>query len=286
MIRTLIFLLSLVLAAAAAEQPRRIVSLSPNVTELLYGVGAFDQIVGVSDYNSYPPSVSKIPSVGGWRNPDLEKLVTLHPDLVIMDDGQAPFIEDKCKELGFHVMVVADQSLADIYASIASLGRATGHEAGAAKLAGATREGLLRVSRKTASLPKSKVILIVNRTPGMLRELYTATDGSFLTELVEIAGGRVAAPRAVPSYGGKHGYRKLSKEELLAINPDILLDFIHGTKSRLSGDPLEAWTEMPELKAVRNRRLYGVNEDFVPHASQRIVQTAELFAHLIHPEAR
>ena len=77
-----------------------------------------------------------------------------------------------------------------------------------------------------------------------------------------------------------------NKEDLLAINPDIILDFIHGVKSRFAGDPMEAWGEMPELKAVRMRRVHGVNEDFVPHASQRIVQTGELFARLIHPEVK
>jgi ABC-type Fe3+-hydroxamate transport system substrate-binding protein len=80
------------------------------------------------------------------------------------------------------------------------------------------------------------------------------------------------------------GYTKLRKEDLLAADPDIILDFIQGPKSRFAGDPIEAWQEMPELKAVRAHRVYGVNEDFVPHASQRMVQTAELFARLIHPE--
>jgi ABC-type Fe3+-hydroxamate transport system substrate-binding protein len=96
--------------------------------------------------------------------------------------------------------------------------------------------------------------------------------------LVGIAGGRIVV-RPVES-----GYAKLGKEDLLAIDPDIILDFVHGPKSRLAGDPIEAWRELPELKAVRGHRIIGVNEDFVPHASQRMVQTAELFAKLIHPE--
>ena len=78
--------------------------------------------------------------------------------------------------------------------------------------------------------------------------------------------------------------RRLAKEDLLAIDPDIILDFIHGPKSGLAGDPIEAWREMPELKAVRGHRIHEVNQDFVPHASQRIVLTAELFAKMIHPE--
>jgi ABC-type Fe3+-hydroxamate transport system substrate-binding protein len=170
--------------------------------------------------------------------------------------------------------------VADIYAAITAIGHATGHDAEAAKLLAATRDGLLRVSRKTASLAKLKVVLMVDRTPGTLRDLYTATAGSYLAELVEIAGGHIAASP------DKRGYAKLSKEDLLAIDPDFILDFIQGAKSRFAGDPLEAWGEMTELKAVRTHHVREVNEDYVPHASQRIVQTAELFARLIHPEAQ
>jgi len=266
--------------ALYAAAPRRIVSLSPNMTEILYDIGAFNEIVGISDYCTYPPAVSKLPSLGGWHNPNLEKLAVLHPDLVILDEGQAPFVQDNLKKLGFQVLTTPDHTIQDVYGAISALGNATGHPMEAARLVASTRADLLRISRKTAGARKPSVVLIVDRTPGTLRDLYTATEGGFLAELVELAGGRIAVAPA------KGGYGKLSKEDLLAANPDIILDFIHGAKSRFAGDPMEAWKEMPELKAVKAGRVRGVNEDFVPHASQRIVQTAELFARLIHPEVR
>jgi iron complex transport system substrate-binding protein len=277
--RTTLAVLVWALCAAGADVPHRIVSLSPNMTEMLYGIGALVQVVGISDYCTYPADVNRLPSVGGWHNPNLEKIAALRPDLVIVDDGQAPFVEDNFKKLGLRVLVVADHTVKDVYAAITTLGHATGREEAAAKLAAATRSELLRISQRTATLPKSKVVLIVERTPGTLRDLYTATDGGFLAELVTMAGGRIAVPP------DKRGYAKLSKEDLLAFNPDVILDFIHGAQSRLAGDPMEAWRDMAELKAVRTRRVHGVNEDYVPHASQRMVQTAALFARLIHPEA-
>lgn len=276
---SLVALLSAVIAGAA-DVPHRIVSVSPNVTEMLYGIGAFGQVAGISDYCTYPPEVKNLPSIGGWHNPSLEKLAALKPDLVISDDGQAPFIEKNVEALGLRFLVVPNHTIRDLYSGIADLGRVTGHEEQAAKLIAQTREGLQRVSQKTAGRPAPGVILIVNRTPGTLRDLYTATEGGFLAELVAIAGGRIAAPKA------PNGYGKLSKEDLLAINPDIILDFIHGSQSRFAGDPIEAWKEMPELKAVHTGQIHGVNEDYVPHASQRVVQTAELFARLIHPELK
>jgi iron complex transport system substrate-binding protein len=278
--RTLLVASILSAAILAADTPKRIVSMSPNLTELLYGIGAFDRVVGVSNYSTYPPEAASLRGVGQWHNPNYEKLIALQPDLVVVDSGQISFVEDKFKALGLRVVVAPTQTIEDIYISMTILGRATGHEREAAKLADATRAGLLRVAQKTAGLPKPGVVLIVDRTPGTLRDLHMATGGSFLAELVEIAGGRMAAP-ATP-----RGYAKLNKETLLAIDPDILLDMIHWVTSRFSGDPMEAWKEIPELKAVRARRVHGVNEEYVPHASQRIVQTAELFAKLIHPEAR
>jgi iron complex transport system substrate-binding protein len=267
-------------AAHGADLPRRIVSVSPNVTEMLYGIGAISQVVGITDYCTYPPEVNKLPSIGGWHNPSLEKLASLQPDLVISDDGQAPFIEKNIEALGLRFLVVPNHTVSDVYKGIADLGRATGHEQQTGRLIAQTREGLQRISQSTAGRATPSVILIVNRTPGTLRDLYTATEGGFLAELVAIAGGRIAAPKA------RNGYGKLSKEDLLAINPDIILDFIHGSESRFAGNPIEAWKEMPELKAVRTGRVHGVNEDYVPHASQRMVQTAELFARLIHPEVK
>jgi iron complex transport system substrate-binding protein len=243
-------------------------------------VGAIDQLVGVSQYTSYPPAATKLPMVGGWRNPDYEKLVGLRPDLVFADEGQAQFVQDKCKQLGLRVMVVKDERVADVYTAITAIGQATGHEAAAAKLLETTRNGLRRVQEKCAALPKSSVVLIVDRTPGTLRDLYTATAGSYLAELVDLAGGRIAVPP------DKLGYAKLSKENLLAADPDVILDFTHGAVGRFAGDPLDAWKELPELKAVRTHRVNPVYEDYVPHASQRMVLTAELFARLIHPEGK
>ncbi|HEX3685799.1 MAG TPA: ABC transporter substrate-binding protein [Bryobacteraceae bacterium] len=276
--RAFVCALCLALCAAGADVPRRIVSLSPDLTEMLYGVGAFSHVVAVSDFDNYPPQAAKLPRLGQLNNPSFEQLTALRPDLVVITDVQAPFLEETLKQLGFRVLKISNQSIQEVYDAILAIGRATGNESEAAKLVASTRERLDRVGRKTTGLPKPRVVMIVDRTPGTLRDLYTATSGSYLAQLVEIAGGRIAVAPA------PRGYAKLSKEDLLAANPDIILDFVQGANSRFATNPIKAWQEMPELKAVREHRVYAVNEDFVPHASQRIVQTAELFARLIHPE--
>src|SRR6266496_5259675 len=113
-------------ASAAQPLPQRIVSVSPNVTEILYGIGAFDRVVAVSDYCTYPPAVESLARVGGWQNSSLEKIAALRPDLVILTDAQAPFLEDKLRDLGIRSVAVPTRSLADIFVSIDVIGRATG----------------------------------------------------------------------------------------------------------------------------------------------------------------
>ncbi|MBV9762820.1 MAG: ABC transporter substrate-binding protein [Acidobacteriaceae bacterium] len=272
--------LGFAICAAAADIPRRIVSLSPDLTEMIYGVGALASVVAVSNYDAYPPEVLKLPRLGPLESTNLEKLIALQPDLVVINSSQAPFLEDTLRQLNFRILKASNKTVAEAYQAMLAIGRATGHESEAEKLVSATREGLDRVARKTAGLPKPRVAMIVDRTPGTLRDLYDATGGSYLAELVDIAGGRMAVAAV------NIGYAKLSKEDLVAANPDIILDFVHGFTGRFSADPVAAWNEMPELKAVREHRVYSVSEDFVPHASQRMVQTAELFARLIHPERK
>src|SRR4029077_15917748 len=127
-----------------------IVSLSPDLTEILYGVGAFNRVVGVSNYDTYPPEVAKLPHLGELHSPSLEKLTVLRPDLVIVNSAQAPFLEDTLKALGLRILKTSNASLQEVYGSMIAIGQATGNDGEAARLVAATREGLDRVARKTS----------------------------------------------------------------------------------------------------------------------------------------
>ena len=108
--------------------PRRIISLSPNPTDILEGVGAFDRVVAVSDYCFYPPSVASLPRVGGWQNASLEEVASLAPDLVVMAEVQAPFVDSHLQALGIETLVVPSQSLQDVFTAIDAVGRGVGRQ--------------------------------------------------------------------------------------------------------------------------------------------------------------
>ena len=272
-------LLGCAAVAAAATYPQRIISTSPSVTEILYGVGAFDRVVAVSEYCTYPPAVKTLPRVGKWADSNLEEIVTLRPDLVILSAAQAPFLEDHLRDLRIHFLHVPDRTLDDVFAAIELIGNATGHAAQARELSARVHTRLDIVRARTRNLPRRRVLLIVDRTPGTLHDLYAVTKGGFLADLIEIAGGDcVAAP-------AKIGYGKISEEAVVDLKPQIIIDFVHGTSSRLGENARAVWGDLPEVEAVRNGQVYPVNNEFLPHPSQFVADTAELFAGIIHPEA-
>lgn len=265
---------------ASDAKPARIISLTPSTTEILYGVGAFDRVVAVSDYCSYPPEASKLPRVGGWSNPNMEQIASLRPDLVIFSDAQAQFVRDKVEAAGIKTLSVPSQTLEDAYTAITLVGRATGDEEAAERLAQQARAGVEAVRLATERLPRRRVLCVVDRVPGTLRDLYTAGGESFIAQLIRVAGGEPISP---PASGG---WGKIQKEAVVALDPDVVLDLMmHKESGGYGEDTLAVWRELPSLRAVREGRVHPVRDETVLHPSQLVGESARKFAQLIHPEA-
>ena len=263
-----------------ADRPARIISLSPNTTEILAGLGAFDRVVAVSDYCTYPPEVNRLPRVGGWNNPNMEQIAALRPDLVVFADAQAPFVKDKVEALGARTLAVPSRTLEDTYAAIEQTGRATGDEEAARRLAEQTRAGIETIRLATEKLPRRRVLCVVDRVPGTLRDIYTATQGSFLAQLIEAAGGEPVSPPSSTGWG------KMQKEAVVSLDPDVILDLMmHKEGGSFDEDTLAVWKELSSLRAVRDGRVYAVRDETMLHPSQFVADTARKFAELIHPEA-
>jgi len=272
------------------QTPQRIISLSPSTTEILYGVGAFERVVAVSDYCEYPPQVKDLPRVGGWGNPNIERLAALRPDLVIVSDVQLPFLKSRLDALRIPVLGVPSKSLTDALDAITLVGRTTARVTEAANLRRETERRIEQVREQTKNLRRPRVLCIVDRVPGTLRDLYTISHESYLAELIEAAGGEVLSATHAPG-----GYGQISKEAVLQMNPDIIIDMVQGasrnsnrseqTSSALDEDLQKVWQELPQVRAVQNKRIYQLRDTSVLHPSQFVADTAERFARLLHPEA-
>ncbi len=266
-------------SAAQSTAPQRIISLSPSTTEMLFGVGAFGRVVAVSSYDKFPPEVAALPKVGGWSNTNLEQVATLKPDLIVMTSSQAPFIKDKLDALGVRTLIVPSYTVADALAGIEQVGAATGREDAARQLVAETRAKLDAVRARTRDLPRVRVLCIVDRVSGTLRGLYAATQGSYLTELIEAAGGESIAPP------GAGGYVEIGKEAVVSLDPDLILDMLQSGDGAMAENVQEVWRELANVKAVREGRVYRLRDETMLHPSQFIGDSARKFAELIHPEA-
>lgn len=265
---------------AKSGKPERIISLTPSTTEILYGVGAFNRVVAVSDYCTYPAEVAKLPRVGGWNNPNMEQIASLRPDLVIFSDAQAQFVKDKVEAAGIRTLAVPSQTLEDAFKSIELVGQATGEEDAARKLLEQTRASVETVRLMTERLPRQRVLCVVDRVPGTLRDLYTAGEQSFIAQLIRAAGGEPLSPPSRQNWG------KLQKEAVVALDPDVVIDLMmQKPAGGLEEDTLGVWGELSSLRAVRDKRVYTIREETALHPSQFVGDTARRFAELIHPEA-
>jgi iron complex transport system substrate-binding protein len=273
-----VFLVLLWAAVGSAEPPQRIVSVAPNLTEILYGLGAFDRVIGVTDYCTYPPEAKSRERIGGWSTPNLERIVRLHPDLVVLTEAQSPILAHHLKKLGIPTLTTPNQTVSDVFTTINEVGAAVGRPREAEALIASTQATLDRVRKRTSGTVRPTVVVAVDRAPGSLRDLYVITKGNYLSDLVEIAGGHVTAPPT------GSGYSKISKEKLVALNADFVLEVKTGARAEDAQRARSDWQELPALKAVRNSRVFELTEDFIPHNSQLIAQTVVLLAHILHPE--
>jgi len=248
------------------------------VTEILYGVGAWSQVIAVSQFCTFPDDVKNKPRVSGWDKTNLEQITALKPDLVIGVDAQIPFLQDKLSALGINALFLKSETLADVYASIGEIGRASGHEQQAADLLSKTQAEVEAVRKAVADHQRPRVLCVVDRVAGTIRELYTATKGSYLDELISIAGGDSIAPPA------EHGYGKITKEAAVTLNPEVIIDMMQGSKGRFSEDPIAVWQELSEVRAVQDKRIYPISDPMVIHPSQFVGHTAQVFGRTIHPE--
>ena len=260
------------------NRPTRIVSISPSVTEILYGIGSWSQVIAVSEYCTYPADVVNKPRVSGWGSTNLEQVAALKPDIVIGVDAQEPFLRDKLNAIGVRSLFVKSQTLTDIYAAIEQIGKTVGHASEAAELAAHTRNEVEQVKAALADRPRIRVLCVVDRVPGTLRDIYVATRGSFLDEMVNIAGGEPIAPQA------NSGYGKITKEAVLSLDPEVIIDMVQTPKGRLAENPVQVWRELSEVHAVQAGRVFSMGHDTTIHPSQFVAQTTRRFAHYIHPE--
>jgi iron complex transport system substrate-binding protein len=256
------------------KAPKRIVSLSPSHTENVFALGLGDRLVGVTSFCNRPEEAKEIESVGDAFNLNLEKLVALKPDLVLCagtTDFQAQYVQD-IERLGFRTYVSGPATVEEVLADILSLSKVLGVELQGERLVDDLKDRLEEVSKRVSEDPKSRprVFFCIDQ------DLWTVGPGSFIDDVIEIAGGTNVISESDISES-QIQYLQVSMEDLLVLDPDLIIVAIPEEQSEvLTSSP--GWEN---LTAVKSERVVFVNPDLVSRPSLAVVEGIVELAHAL-----
>ena len=259
---------------------RRVVSLVPNVTEMLFAVGAGSQVVGVSSYDDFPPETKALPRVGALLDPDTERIFALRPDLVVVYGSQTE-LEGQFTRAGIRVYPYRHGGIASILQAIGDIARLTGHPVDGDLVVGELRSQLDAVRMRVRGQRRPRTMLVIGRDAGALRGVYVSGGIGFLHELLDVAGGDdvfgdIQREAAQPS-----------NETTIVRAPEVIIELHPGEQP--PADALQneraSWNLLASVPAVRTGRVHLLYGGYLLAAGPRIGRAAETLARVLHPDS-
>ncbi len=251
----------------------RFVSLGPNLTEIAFAIGAGDRLVGNTTFCNYPEKANSITKVGDTLQPSIERVLALKPQLVLVSTAsQLQAFTSLLEQHGIALYINDPQSLEDVFLSIANLGDVLNETAAAFDLVKQLRARTEAVERAVAGRPRVRVFFQLSGQP-----LYTAGKTSFITNLIERAGGQSVTADV------NEAWPRLSDEAALASRPEAVI-MLSGESMGTSAN-LKVAPALQNSPAVRNGRLYVIDGDLLTRPGPRLVDGLEQIARALHPEA-
>ena len=256
---------------------RRIITLSPATTEMVFALGLGERIVAVSNFCNYPPEVTTKERVGGYFNPNLEKILAMRADCVIAQDSH-PKLVNFCEQHKIRLTQITLDTIDSVYQSLRVLGWALGCSEQAEKLRSSIKSQIEGITKKFEHQTRTKIFFCFNRRPGEIQNLYTINGQGFLGELLDRVGGE----NIYSSLSSR--YQKISRESLIKGKPDVIIEvqndktLSEDQRQRLKND----WRSLVVLPAVKNNRIYILTDDYLLLPGPRIPHIAERLAGVIH----
>ncbi len=259
------------------KYPKRIVSLAPSNTEILFALGLEDRIVGVTDYCNYPPEVlklkseGKVKSIGGYSTVDVERVVRLKPDLVVASYGNGFGVIKALKDFGIPVICLNPKNVTDVIRDVELIGIVCGVKENATKLVNWMKSEITRIKAKE-HMWKPKIIHIVWNDP-----IWVSGRDTFVDDVISIAGGINAV--------NESGWVVISLEDLIRINPDIIIVNSGNGMSSKGKDIIYEWvisnSYLKRIKAVECGNVYVIDADLICRPSYRVIYAIEKISTII-----
>jgi iron complex transport system substrate-binding protein len=269
-----------VLTQTRTTEATRIVSLVPALTEMVFALGAGPQVIAVSSYDEFPPDVKSLPRVGALLDPDMERILSLRPDLVLAYGSQTE-LQGQLNRAGIRVYNYRHAGLAGIFQTLKDLGAAVGRPEQGQQLARDIRTQLDGLQARVRGRAKPRTLLVFERDPSSLRGVYVSGGVGFLHDMLGIAGGvNVFADVKRESV-------QPSVETLLTRAPEAILEVrATGLMGPTDvGNARRVWGALASVPAVRQGRIAILNGEHMVVPGPRVVQGTEAFARALHPDA-
>jgi iron complex transport system substrate-binding protein len=266
------------LVVTLGAQPQRIVSLVPAVTEMLFAIGAGPQVIAVSSYDQDPPEVRQLPRVGALLDPDVERILSLKPDLVVTYGSQSD-LKQQLERASIAVFDYRHAGLADITATLRRLGAAAGQSARADEVAASIERALAKIRQRAGLGPRPRTLLVFGRERGALRNIYASGGRGFLHDMLEAAGGtNVFADVDRESV-------QVTTELVLARAPDVILEVRSADIGSAADAAREAqsWSPLASVPAVRNKRVVVLTGRGLTVPGPRVAEIVERMFQALHP---
>lgn len=256
-------------------EPLRILSLAPNVTEILFAMGQGNRMVGRSTYCKFPPQAARLPAVGDTINMNLEKIVALKPTLALVVTKRDDVVRT-LEGLGIHTVALECDTMAELYRTIDTIGRETGATGPAMNLRDMIRDGLSAVRRRVAGLPRPKVLFAFPMTVGSAK-MMVAGRGTFVDELLNVAGAENAYPEAAD-------WPTITPQQAVAMAPEIVI--VNAVGDQGAPDRIEAirraWADLKGVPAVAKGRVIVLQDEYLTIPGPGVGLAAERLANVIH----
>ena len=269
------------MVAASAQQARRIVSTAPSLTETLFALDLGSRVVGVSQYCEWPAEVKTLPRVGTYVQPNTEAITRLRPDLVLLERASNE-VAGRLNAVHIRFVEVPHGTLAQTFAGIGVIAQAAGVPERGAALSARLQAGLAQVRAAAAKGPRVRVLMIVDRRPGLLSDLIAVGPGNYENELLEAAGGSNVLARP-----GIMSYPRISLETVLREDPEVIIDLTdaHDTDAQhiaaRAADRL-LWMHEQGLRSARSGRIFVADSTVFIVPGPRMVEAAQRLFELLH----
>jgi iron complex transport system substrate-binding protein len=260
--------------AAATSAPQRIISCAPNLTEMLFALGAGDRVIGVTRWCRFPKEATTRPPLGDLYQPNLEAMVAARPDLIVLVPGNRKVIDFFAgRAVPRIVETNACETIADIEATVRQLGAVVGRAPEAEALIGRMDAGLDSIARANVARPKVRTLMILGHDEGSLEQIYVVGRGTFLDELLTKIGGENVVGT------GLGRYPIVTREAIVAMDPDLLLERHLGGEAtpEQKARMIALWDQIPTLAAVRHHRVMVMDDDHTTINGIDLVNTARKF---------